>query len=189
MRKLVLQEFISLDGYAADKDHSTRFFESPVYATGSDDDLLDEMNRFDAILLGAVTYRLFADYWPQATTKDQIVADRLNSIPKFVFSNTLKEAPWGKWPAATLIPSDAIKAIKKMKAQPGKDMVLWGSISLARDLIDANQVDEYQLRIVPLFLGDGIPLFGQTKKRNLELVLTKAYNSGLLLAHYIPSAI
>ena len=185
MRKLVFQEFKSLDGYAADKDSSTKFFEDPKFSVDSDDDLLHEMDRFDTILLGANTYRMFADFWPQATNDEQIVADKLNSIPKIVFSNTLKAAPWGKWPAATVMAGDAVSSIKNLKNQSGKDMVLWGSISLAQALIKANVIDEYQLRMVPVLLGGGRLLFSDSEL-DLELTKTKAYSSGLLLAHYVP---
>ena len=186
MRKLIFQEFLSLDGYAADKDHSTKFFESPEYSRDSDEDLLAEMNRFDTILLGANTYKMFADFWPAATNDEQIVADKLNSIPKIVFSSTLKEAPWGKWEPAKIESGDAVKAITELKKQIGKDMVLWGSISLAQDLMKANLIDEYQLRIVPVLLGDGTLLFEKRDELQLELSKTKSYDSGLLLAHYQP---
>src|SRR3989337_2993565 len=112
MRQLIFQEFLSLDGYAADKDHSTKFFEAPEFAEDSDEDLLAEMNRFDTILLGANTYKLFVDYWPTADSTEQIVADKLNSIPKIVFSKTLTEAPLGKWPPATVVATDDGSASK-----------------------------------------------------------------------------
>lgn len=122
MRKLIFQEFLSLDGYAADKDHSTKFFESPEFSEQSDEDLLAEMHMFDTILLGAKTYKMFVDFWPEADTKEQIVADKLNSIPKIVFSNTLKEAPWGQWSHATVVSGDAVPAIKKLKKEMGKEI-------------------------------------------------------------------
>lgn len=153
MRQLIFQEFFSLDGYAADRNQSTSFFESPVYSEESDQDLLDEMERFDTILLGANTYKMFVEFWPTATNSEQIVADKLNSIPKVVFSKTLQSAPWGKWQPAEIISGDAVKAVTEMKKRPGKDMVLWGSISLAQDLMKANLIDEYQFRIVPVLLG------------------------------------
>jgi dihydrofolate reductase len=184
MRKLIFQEFISLDGYAADRDHSTKFFESDIYSKESDNDMLKEMNRFDTILLGATTYKMFAEFWPEATTDEQIVADKLNSIPKIVFSNTLKSAPWGKWPAASLVSGDAVTAIRDLKKKEGKDMVLWGSISLAQDLIKENLIDEYHFRIVPVILGGGTLLFTETDELKLKIVNSKAYTSGLLLAHY-----
>ena len=186
MRKLIFQEFLSLDGYASDKNHSTRFFESPEYSEDSDDDLLAEMNQFDTILLGANTYKMFVDFWPTATNDEQIVADKLNNIPKIVFSSTLKKAPWGKWEPVKIENGDAVKAIPELKKQPGKDMVLWGSISLAQSLMKANLIDEYQLRIVPVLLGDGTLLFEKHNELQLTLIKTKSYDSGLLLAHYKP---
>jgi dihydrofolate reductase len=186
MRKLIFQEFLSLDGYAADKDHSTQFFEAPEYSEESDEDLLTEMNRFDTILLGAKTYKMFADFWPHVSNEEQIVADKLNSIPKIVFSKTLKQASWGKWPAASIISGNAVAAVKDLKAEDGKDLVLWGSISLAQDLMKANLIDEYQLRIVPVLLGSGTLLFTNAGRLDLELSKTKSYPSGLLLAHYCP---
>lgn len=184
MRKVVFQEFLSLDGYAADQQHSTKFFEGPEFAGESDKDLLAEMDRFDTILLGANTYKMFAGFWPNATNDEQVVADKLNSIPKIVFSRTLQSAPWGKWPAATIESGDAVKAVTRLKKRPGKDMVLWGSISLAQDLMRANLIDEYQFRVVPVLLGGGIPLFSKAGKASMELTNTKAYPSGLLLIEY-----
>lgn len=186
MRKLIFQEFLSVDSYAADKEHSTKFFEAPEFSEESDYDLLEEMDRFDTILLGANTYRMFVDYWPSVDSSEQIVADKLNSIPKVVFSRTLKAAPWGKWPAATIVAGDAVSAIKKMKQQPGKDMVLWGSISLAQDIMKANLIDEYQLRIVPVILGGGTLLFSERDQLDFRLTKNKAYSSGLVLVCYSP---
>ena|SRR5688572_4132143 len=184
MRKLIFQEFLSLDGYAADRDHSTKFFEAPEFSQESDDDLLQEMDRFDTILLGANTYKMFVDFWPSADSSEQIVADKLNSIPKVVFSRTLETAPWGKWPAAKIVADYAVSAIKEMKQRPGKDMVLWGSISLAQDIMKANIIDEYQLRIVPVILGGGTLLFDERDQLDLKLTKSKSYSSGLLLACY-----
>jgi dihydrofolate reductase len=186
MRKLIFQEFLSLDGYAADKNNSTKFFESPEFAVESDDDLLKEMNRFDTILLGANTYKMFVDFWPDADPKEQVVADKLNSIPKIVFSKSLKNAPWGKWEPAKIESGDAATAIVQLKKEKGSDMVLWGSISLAQYLIKQNLIDEYQLRIVPVVLGGGTLLFSKQEPLDLILTKSKSYSSGLLLAHYKP---
>src|SRR4029078_11049034 len=97
------------------------------------------METIDTILLGANTYRLFIEFWPAATTDQEIIADKLNSIPKIVFSRTLKKAPWGKYPDAE-ISDDAIKTIKELKKKSGKDMVLWGSISVAQQLMKENLI-------------------------------------------------
>jgi dihydrofolate reductase len=184
MRKLVFQQFLSLDGYAADRDHETKFFDQGDYDAGSDEDLLHEMGRFDTILLGANTYEMFAGFWPTEKADGQLVADKLNSIPKIVFSSTLKDAPWGKWDPARIESGDAVEAAKRLKKQTGKDMVLWGSISLSKALIRANLVDEYQLRIVPVILGGGMLQFGEGDEHKLKLVQSKAYPSGLQLLEY-----
>ena len=187
MGKLIFQEFLSLDGYAADKDHSTKFFEGPEFSEDSDDDLLNEMDRFETILLGRNTYNMFVEFWPTADAGEQIVADKLNSIPKIVFSKTLKDAPWGKWAPATIEHGDAVAGIKKLKKEAKKDLVLWGSISLAQILMKANIIDEYQLRIVPVILGGGTLLFNPGDPLDLKLTKSKSYSSGLLLAHYQPA--
>jgi dihydrofolate reductase len=184
MRKVIFQEWLSMDGYAADSNNKTSFLESTTLNKESDADLIVEMESFDTILLGANTYKLFIEFWPQATTDQEIIADKLNSIPKIVFSKSLSSAPWGKWPEATIIKTDAVTELKKLKSQPGKDMVLWGSISLAQSFMKANLIDEYHLRICPLVLGAGRPLFETTGPLDFELFGTKQYPSGLILLQY-----
>lgn len=186
MRKIIYQPWISLDAYAADANDSTKFFEDRKYGGESDQDLLDYMDNIDTILLGANTYKLFVDFWPSVDPGIEIIADRLNSTPKIVFSKTLKEAPWGKWPAATIIPTDALKALQELKAQDKKDMVLWGSISLARSLMKAKLIDEFHVRIVPIVLGKGRPLFEDLSALQLQLFETKPFSSGLVLLKYKP---
>jgi dihydrofolate reductase len=188
MRRIIFQQFLSLDGLAADAEGRTKFFESPEYAAVSDEDLLAEMQHFDTILLGANTYKMFADFWPAATNDEQIVADKLNSIPKIVFSNTLQSAPWGKWPAARIESGDAVEAVRQLKQQPGGNMVLWGSISLSQALMNARLIDEFHFRIVPLILGKGRSNFDHTNNLDLTLNETKRYDSGLILLKYLLKA-
>ncbi|RYY54257.1 MAG: reductase [Chitinophagaceae bacterium] len=188
MRKLIFQQFISLDGFAADKNNGTGFFADPKWAAGSDKDLLDEMQRFDTILLGASTYKMFVEFWPDADPVTEIVAGTLNSIPKVVFSSTLESAPWGKWEPARIVHTDAVEEIRRLKQQPGKDLVLWGSISLSQAIMEAGLIDEYQFRIMPLFLGEGRPQFGKQQQQPLSLTHSRTYPSGLLVAHYVPAA-
>jgi dihydrofolate reductase len=83
----------------------------------------------------------------------------LNSTPKVVFSRTLESAPWGKWGEARLVAGDASEEIRRLKDEPGKDMVLWGSISLAKSLMTDGLVDEYRLWVCPVVLGQGKRLF------------------------------
>ena len=184
MRKVIFQEWLSMDGFAADANNSPAFLESVTLNKYSDQDLLRMMDTIDTILLGANTYKLFVDFWPTTTNDQEIIADKLNSTPKIVFSKTLASAPWGKWPDATLVRTDAVAELKRLKSQKGGDMVLWGSISLAQAFMKANLIDEYHFRVCPLVLGAGRPLFESTGPLNFELFGTKVYESGLLLLQY-----
>jgi dihydrofolate reductase len=184
MRKLIFQEWLSMDGYAADANGSVTFLESTTLNKYSDLEQLAWLDTIDTILLGANTYRLFVDYWPTATTQQEIIADKLNSIPKIIFSGTIASAPWGKWPEATVVRTDAVQAVKDLKTKPGKDMVLWGSISLAQSFMKAGVIDEYHLRICPTVLGSGRPLFESTGSMDFELFGSKQYEPGLVLLQY-----
>ena len=187
MRKVILQEWLTIDGFTADRNGNLDFVTSPEFNKYSDEDVLKFMDTIDTILLGAVTYKLFVDFWPAATTQTEIIADKLNSTPKIVFSKSLTNAPWGKWPDATIVKTNASDEIRKLKSQSGKNMVLWGSISLAQSLIKDNLIDEYHLRICPIAIGIGKSLFpGTIDTLNLKLVEFKKYDSGLVLLQYEP---
>ncbi len=187
MRKLILEEWISLDGYAADKNGQLDFFPSTEANKFSDQDQLKFLESVDTILLGRVTYNLFVDFWPTATLDKEIIADKLNSLSKIIFSNTLTSAPWGKWPAAQVMKGNAVEEVKKLKAQQGKDMVLWGSLSLAQSLIKENLIDEYHLQICPTAVGGGKLLFPDLNAyAKLELIHSKVYDSGVVALHYQP---
>lgn len=187
MRRLILQEFVSIDGFAADAQGTTKFFEDLTGQKGReiDNDLLTFIRTIDTILLGANTYKMFVDFWPAATTDQEPVADALNATPKIVFSEKLKQAPWGKWDAAKIVNTDAVTEIKRLKTLPGKDMVLWGSISLAQSLLKENVIDEIQLRVCPVALGKGRELFPKNESK-LKLIDTKTYAAGVVLMTYRP---
>jgi dihydrofolate reductase len=161
MRKLIVQEFVSLDGLAAGPGGSVDFVPA---ATRGDRSFGREQMTFlesvDLILLGRVTYELFAGHWPNVNEgDDKPFADRLNSTPKVVFSQTLGRAPWGGWDEARIVKHNAADEVARLKRQSGRDMVLWGSISLAQHLMDRDLVDEYRLVMCPIILGGGRPLF------------------------------
>lgn len=187
MRKLIVEEWISLDGYAADKNDQLDFFPSTEANKYSDQDQLKFMDSVDTILLGRVTYQLFADFWPTATSDTEIIAEKLNETRKIVFSNTLKQAPWGKWPNAEIISGDAIKEIKLLREKEGKNLVLWGSISLVQALMKENLIDEYHIQICPTLTGGGRSLFPDSENyKNLKLVDFRKYNTGVVYLHYEP---
>ncbi len=185
MRRLILEEWLSLDGFAVDKNGTLDFFPASETDKFSDRDQLEFLDSVDTILLGRRTYELFVEYWPTATTDKEIIADRLNTLPKLVFSNTLSEAPWGSWSPAQVVRGDAVAEIKRLKAQDGKHMVLWGSLSLARALIAADLIDEYHLQICPTIVGGGQPLFPSLQSyARLRRVNVRTYDTGVVFLHW-----
>jgi dihydrofolate reductase len=186
MRKVILQEFVTIDGLAAGPNASVDFI--PAW-TRDDRSFEQHQLRFtetiDTILLGRVTYGMFAGYWPNATTETDKAADALNLTPKLVFSKTLDRAPWGKYAEAKVVKTGAAETVAKLKELPGKDMVLWGSISLARSLMKAGQIDQYQLVVLPVVLGRGTPLFGDdAPELDLKLQETKSFDRGQVVLTY-----
>lgn len=135
-----------------------------------------------------MTYELFAGYWPNVTEGDEkSFADKLNKTRKIVFSRTLDRAPWGKWDPATIVKNDAADEIAKLKQQPGKDMVIWGSISLAQSLMNAGLIDEYRLVFCPVVLGSGRPLFrDHAQPTDMKLSKTMTFDRGAVLLKYVP---
>ncbi|MCW3092693.1 MAG: hypothetical protein JWP81_3762 [Ferruginibacter sp.] len=180
---------MSLDGYVADKNGQLDFFTNltPEQNTYSDADQLKFLETIDTILLGRITYELFVDFWPGATIDEEVIADKLNGTKKLVFSNTITKAPWGQWAEAGIISGDAVAEIKKLKALPGKNMVMWGSISVAQSFMRENLIDEYHIQLCPVLTGGGRSLFPEqmnlTKLKILEL---RKYNTGTVFLNYEP---
>lgn len=190
MRKLILEEWVSLDGYVADKNDQLDFFTNltPEQNKYSDLDQLGFLDTVDAILLGRRTYELFVEFWPAATTAEEVIADKLNNLPKIVFSNTLNKAPWGKWPAAEIMTGDAMEQIKTLKSLPGKNMVIWGSISLAQALIRERLIDEFHIQLCPVLTGGGRRLFNDPIDfAKLKLLELRHYDTGTVFLNYSPS--
>lgn len=187
MRKLILEEWMSLDGYVADKDGRLDFFTnlSADQNKYSDADQLKFLQTIDTILLGRKTYELFVDFWPTATTDQEIIADKLNEIPKIVISNTITKAPWGKWKEAEIIGGEAAAAIRNIKSLPGKDIVIWGSISLAQALMQEDLIDEYHIQLCPVLTGGGRSLFSRPMNfHHLELTEIRHYDTGTVFLNY-----
>lgn len=187
MRKVILQNFVTIDGFAAAPNGETDFI--AAYAARNDTSFQTDAVRFldtvDTMLLGANTYKLFAGYWPEAT-EEGAFADKLNALSKVVASSTLERALWGKWEEAE-ITSKPVKRIMRLKEQTGKNIVVWGSLTLAQSLIKEGLIDEYQLRVCPIILGEGTPLFaGDIAAPDMDLLDSKTYDEGMVLLRYQP---
>jgi dihydrofolate reductase len=187
MRNVILQEFVTLNGLASGPNGNVDFIPASTrgdQSFGQEQSAL--MEACDTILLGAVTYRMFSGYWPNVTEgDDKPFADKLNAIPKIVFSRSLDRAPWGTWDEATIVKGSAADKVARLKSQSGKDMVIWGSISLAQSLVDARLIDEYRLVVCPVVLGSGRPLFhDRIASLDLQLLNARGLERGAVSLKY-----
>ncbi len=185
MRNLILSMMVSLDGFI---EGPNRELDWPIVDKEIDSYADDLLSTVDAILLGRRTYQLFVGFWPTATTEEEIIADKMNEIPKFVFSRTLYKAPWGKWNSARLVRENIAEEVSNMKKQPGKNMVIFGGANLAQTFMQHDLIDEYRLLVQPIVLGSGTPLFKRGSDRiHLKLLKTQKFNSGVVGLYYQPA--
>lgn len=134
----------------------------------------------DALLMGQKTYEGFAQVWPTRQGKD---ADRINSMPKYVASRTLKEPlQWN----ATLIKGDVAEAIKKLKQEPGDSLLQYGVGELTHTMLKHNLVDEFRILVYPFTFGEGPRIFEHMGINTLKHVDTKTFSSGVVAHHYQP---
>jgi dihydrofolate reductase len=182
MTRIVLTEFISLDGVIEEPRWTFQFERGPDGAKFK----FDELFASEALLLGRVTYQGFAQAWPSMGTDD--FGKRMNSIPKYVVSSTLTDAE-ATWGPTTVIRGDVVAEITKLKAQPGGDLLVEGSSQLARTLIQHGLVDEYRLMLFPIVLGAGKRLFPAEVNETATLALTDAKpdRDGVMLLTYHPA--
>jgi dihydrofolate reductase len=193
MSKVVVTEFVSLDGVMEDPGgaegykHGGWTFKFDRAAEG-DKFKLDELQAADAMLLGRVTYQGFAAAWP--TVKDDAgFAEKMNSMRKYVVSSTLSDAD-ATWDNTVVIRGDVVAEVAKLKNQPGGDLLVEGSALLARTLIEAGLVDEYRLMVFPIILGSGKRLFPDSMPDACRLTLTSSATTagGVQMLTFEPAA-
>ncbi len=183
MRKLILEMWLSLDGYAADRDGTTDFFPPTDQNEAFDAMQLKFLDTIDTLLLGRTTYELFSRYWPTAQSAE-IIADKLNDLEKIVFSKTLDKAPWGDYPEAQVIDDEVTETVRKLKSLAGKHIIVWGSLTMARALIQANIVDQYRLHICPTATGGGSRLFPEISGMGFKLMGSDVWPNGVVSLYY-----
>jgi dihydrofolate reductase len=180
MRKLVITQNITVDGSIEMLDD---WFDPQL----QDEDLLEESHRqdsqADALLVGRQTFEDFRGYWPEQTDDATGVTDYLNRVAKYVVSSTMTDPGWAN---STVLTGDPVAQTTALKSQPGKDIVLTGSISLGHALIEAGVVDEYRLFVYPTVQGRGRRLFpdGTAIPRLTLVAPPKSFRSGITLLRY-----
>jgi dihydrofolate reductase len=188
MRRLVVFNNVTLDGYFAGPNGDFSWTHS-----GNDD---AEFNAFVAdnasgggqLLFGRITYELMASYWPTpaAIKNDPIVAVGINSMPKVVFSRTLDKASWSN---TQLVKGDLASEVRRLKTESGPGMAILGSGSIVSQLAQAGLIDEYQIVVNPVVLGQGRTMFDGIKEQlNLKLTKTRNFSNGKTFLCYEPLA-
>ena len=182
MRKLIVSEFVTLDGVI----EAPEKWQFPYLSEDVLEQIAAEVHSAEASLLGRNTYEIFAASWPQRTRNEFGVADKLNSEPKYVVSSSLEKTEWNN---STLIKGDVEEEVRKLKQQQGGAIRIVGSAALVQSLMKTGLIDEFRLMVHPVVLGRGKRLFNDMlDMTGLELVESKTFKSGVVLLCYQPAA-
>jgi dihydrofolate reductase len=187
MRRVVMFNLVSIDGFFAGPKGEIDWHNVDEEF---DQAAVEMIEQFDTILFGRITYELFEGYWPKAALaratpkEDRIIADKINEMTKVVFSTTLREVTWSN---SRLIPDNIEGEVRKLKQETGRDMVIYGSGTIVRQLAGAGLIDEYQFMVNLVVLGIGKSLFRD--KIRLKLVRTRRFKGGNVLLVYEPKRV
>lgn len=189
--RIAITQFVTLDGVSqgpgsADEDVSDGFERGGWFVPHLDDTFVrrasDWLDLADGLLLGRRTYQAFARDWPQITDPGDPFTVRMNTLPKYVVSNTLSEGPWNP---TTVLPGDPVESVAELKTGPGRELQIHGSARLAATLLAAGLIDTVRLAVAPAVLGAGRRLLsGSGPSVGLRLRRHEATTSGLLLLEY-----
>jgi dihydrofolate reductase len=186
MRKLAVFNNVTLDGYFVTMNGDMSW----AHKQDAEWNAFVQANASGGgeLLFGRITYEMMASYWPtpHAIENFPVVAEGMNNLPKAVFSRTLDRASWSN---TKLVKGDLAAEVRKMKKQPGKDMVILGSGSIVSQLAQEGLIDEYQVAVNPIVLGKGRTMFDGVKdKLTLKLTKTRPFANGSVVLCYEPAA-
>jgi dihydrofolate reductase len=180
MGKLIMWNLVTLDGYFEGSKSWDLDFHRRVWGDELERFAIEQLESAEGLLFGRVTYEGMAAYWK---TAEGTVANFMNSLPKLVFSRTLRKPDWNN---TGLVSEDAVDTVREAKLQAKKDLYVFGSANLSATLMEENLFDEYRLAIVPTILGNGTPLFKSgMSQHDLKLVDSKSYESGCIVLRYV----
>ncbi|MFW9970647.1 MAG: dihydrofolate reductase family protein [Candidatus Odinarchaeota archaeon] len=183
MRKLVMWNMITLDGYFEGEKKWDLGFHELVWGKELDDFSIEQLKTADMLVFGKTTYKGMADYWTKAEGQEAEIATYMNKIAKIVCSKTLQTADWNN----TKIMHDAIPELLELKKEGGGNMFVFGSGILSASLMKEGLFDEYRLCIVPVFLGKGTRLFNEgLPYQKLKLLEARPLQTGGVIMRYAP---
>ncbi len=183
MRKVFAFNFVTLNGYYRGPKGDIGWHR---HGAEENEFAAENLKSGATLLFGRVTYEMMASYWPTqiAIKNDPIVAEGMNKADKIVFSRTLKKAEWNN---TRVVKDNIAEEIRKMKQMPGKDMTVLGSGSILTQFAEEGLIDEYQIMVDPVVIGNGTPIFKEIKRRlDLKLTTTRTFKSGVVLLCYRP---
>lgn len=184
MRKLIMWNVITLDGYFEGNQPWDLSFHAAIWGKELEALSLEQLASADYLVFGRATYEGMASYWTSeaANSAETEVAHWMNTLPKLVFSRTLKNADWNN---STIIRDHASDEILKLKQQEGKDIYVFGSANLSETFIQDDLFDEYRIGIAPVLSGSGRPLFTPGKPlKNLSLISSQQLQTGGMILKY-----
>jgi dihydrofolate reductase len=188
MRKVILSTHVTLDGFACGPNGELDWHFD--HWNDEMEEYVNEQTRnVDTILVGRVTYERMAAHWPKvlnnltARRKDIEFASLMNTLPKVVFSKTLKRVEWNN---SRVVNDDIDDEIMRMKEMPGNDMILWGGVNIVQTFIQRRLIDEYNIWVAPVILGSGRPIFKDVSKLDLRLMRSIEFSNGVVLFTYSP---
>lgn len=184
MRKLVVQQWVTVDNIAAEEDGGLSFVSGEPFSDATNPafkaSVMGLIDSVDTMILGANTYAQAKDYLPYADDQGEY-GEKLNNLIKFVASPKLEDAPWGDFPAAN-VTRDPAATIQELKKQSGKDIWLWGSLTLMHSLLNTGVVDEVRMLVCPATRGKGTRIFED--RQELKLVEATPFENGVVLLRY-----
>jgi dihydrofolate reductase len=195
MRRVIVQAWTTVDGVAQapgdpQEDTSGGFrhggWSLPYFEETAMKWVVDNLTAAGGLLLGRNTWEAFAGHWPNAPEEEQVLAEPMNTLPKYVATTTLSEPL--AWQNSTVLRGDVAKAVAALKREDGGDLLVIGSIGLVHTLVAHGLVDEFRVLIDPLLVGGGKRLFPEDgERRPLRLVASQATGAGAIIATWAPA--
>jgi dihydrofolate reductase len=184
VRRLIMWNMITLDGFFEGRTKWEVDWHEYGWGEELEGFVIEQSKSADLLLFGRTTYQGMADYWSKQTGE---IADFMNGVAKIVFSRTLQTADWGN---TRLVRTDPSEEVARLKSQPGREILIFGSAELSSTLTGRGLIDEYRLGLNPVILGGGTPLFKPSPERmRMKLLEAKALKSGCVLLRYEPDAL
>jgi dihydrofolate reductase len=180
MARVIMWNLVTLDGFFERPRSWDLEFHKAAWGEELERISVEQLKSASALLFGRITYEGMAAYW---TSAKGVIADFMNSIPKFVFSRTLENADWNN---TTLVRDHAEEQVAKLRQQTGEDVYIFGSAELSSTLMQHGLIDEYRLALVPVILGQGNPLFKPSQKAEMKLIEARQLNNGCVIVRYEP---